>query len=125
MSEQNADELLDEARRWWTTSIIDIHPGEIAVRGYPIQELIGNVTFPEMIWLMLMGELPTREKAALLEAALVSSVDHGPQAPSIAIARMAGWSAHRIEELVNPSKIIRPAYMNVQERRPYVGIGDR
>ncbi|WP_347347718.1 citryl-CoA lyase [Nigerium sp.] len=89
MSEQKADELLDEARRWWTTSIIDIHPGEIAVRGYPIQELIGNVTFPEMIWLMLMGELPTREKAALLEAALVSSVDHGPQAPSIAIARMA------------------------------------
>ena len=45
--------------------------------------------------------------------------------PLFAIARIAGWSAHRIEELVNPSKIIRPAYMNVQERRPYVGIGDR
>jgi citrate synthase len=90
MSEtQTAEQQLDEAKRWWTTSIIDIHPGEIAMRGYPIEQLIGTVTFPEMIWLMLMGELPTRAKATLLEAALVSSVDHGPQAPSIAIARMA------------------------------------
>ena len=84
-----AEQQLDEAKRWWTTSIVDIHPGKIAMRGYPIEQLIGNVTFPEMIWLMLMGELPSRAKANLLEAALVSSVDHGPQAPSIAIARMA------------------------------------
>lgn len=85
----SAEQQLDEARRWWTTSIVDIHPGEIAMRGYPIEQLIGRVTFPEMIWLMLMGELPTRPQARLLEAALVASVDHGPQAPSIAIARMA------------------------------------
>ena len=89
MSEKTAEEILDEAKQWWSTSIIDIHPGEIAMRGYPIQELIGNVTFPQMIWLMLMGELPTRPQAKLFEAALVASVDHGPQAPSIAIARMA------------------------------------
>ena len=42
-----------------------------------------------MIWLMLRGELPSRAQANLLEAALVPGVDHGPQAPSIAIARMA------------------------------------
>lgn len=45
--------------------------------------------------------------------------------PLFAVARIAGWSAHRIEELVNPSKIIRPAYMNVQERRPYTNIKER
>lgn len=45
--------------------------------------------------------------------------------PLFAIARIAGWSAHRLEELVNPSKIIRPAYLNVQERRPYVEMKDR
>ncbi len=39
--------------------------------------------------------------------------------PLFAIARIAGWSAHRIEELVNSSKIIRPAYMAVQPRREY------
>jgi citrate synthase len=81
--------MLEEARRWWHTDIIDIRPGEIALRGYPIEELIGNVGFIETIWLMLRGDLPSRAQATLLEAALVASVDHGPQAPSIAIARMA------------------------------------
>ena len=84
-----ADQLLQQATAWWTTSIIDIHPGEIAVRGYPIQQLIGELTFPQMIWLMLRGEIPGRAQAKLLEAALVAAVDHGPQAPSIAISRMA------------------------------------
>jgi citrate synthase len=42
-----------------------------------------------MIWLMIRGERPNRAQAGLLEAALVASVDHGPHAPSIAIARMA------------------------------------
>ncbi len=84
-----AEDLVAEARAWWQTDIIDIHPGEIALRGYPIQELIGRVSFVETIWLMLRGEIPSREHAALFEAALVASVDHGPQAPSIAIARMA------------------------------------
>ncbi|MBV6488447.1 MAG: citryl-CoA lyase [Pseudorhodoplanes sp.] len=74
---------------WWRTSIIDIEPGSIRVRGYPIQDLIGNCSFPQMIWLMLRGELPSMGQAGLLEAALVAAVDHGPQAPSIAIARMA------------------------------------
>lgn len=82
----SADEKI---KKWWRTSIIDMEPGRIEFRGYPIQELIGSVTFPEMIWLMLRGTKPTKEQAALLENALVSAVDHGPQAPSIATARMA------------------------------------
>lgn len=45
--------------------------------------------------------------------------------PIFAVARIAGWSAHRIEELVNAGKIIRPAYKNVCERRSYVNIEDR
>ena len=35
----------DAVRQWWRTSIIDMKPGQIAFRGHPIQELIGNVTF--------------------------------------------------------------------------------
>jgi citrate synthase len=45
--------------------------------------------------------------------------------PIFAIARIAGWSAHRIEELINAGKIIRPAYRNVLDRTPYVPIADR
>ena len=89
MTPKSADELLASCSAWWDTSIIDIHPGRIAIRGYPIEQLIGRVGFVEMIWLMLRGELPARAQADLLEAALVPGVDHGPQAPSIAISRMA------------------------------------
>jgi citrate synthase len=45
--------------------------------------------------------------------------------PIFAIARIAGWSAHRIEELINAGKIIRPAYRNVSERIPYTPIAER
>jgi citrate synthase len=40
--------------------------------------------------------------------------------PMFAVARVAGWSAHRMEELVNMGKIIRPAYICVQPRREYL-----
>lgn len=45
--------------------------------------------------------------------------------PIFAIARIAGWSAHRLEEILNSGKIIRPAYMNVQDRREYVPSEER
>jgi citrate synthase len=74
---------------WWSTSIIEMKPGMIRYRGYAIEELIGRLGFAEMIYLMTRGELPHPAAAKLLEAALVGAVDHGPQAPSIAAARMA------------------------------------
>jgi citrate synthase len=64
-------------------------PGVIRLRGYAIEELVGRASLAQMIWLMTRGELPGRAEAELLDAALVAGVDHGPQAPSIAIARMA------------------------------------
>lgn len=79
----------DDIRAWWRTSIIDMEPGRIAFRGQPIEDLIGTVSLPQMIWLMVSGHIATPPEAALFEAALVAGVDHGPQAPSIAAARMA------------------------------------
>ena len=78
-----------ESEAYWRTGISRIRPNEIAIRGYPIQELIGNVTFPAMIWLLLRGDFPNSGELKLFESALVASVDHGPHAPSIAIGRMA------------------------------------
>src|SRR5215212_6171714 len=89
MSETSPADLIQRATQWWSTAIIDMKPGVIRFRGYPIEQLIGAISFPQMIWLMLRGDLPSPERGALLEAALVSAVDHGPQAPSIAISRMA------------------------------------
>jgi citrate synthase len=84
-----AEAVEREVADYWRTSIIDMVPGRIAFRGVPVQDLIGKVTFPEMIWRLLRTDRPSAAQAKLLECALVAAVDHGPQAPSIAIARMA------------------------------------
>jgi citrate synthase len=89
MSNAQPADLIEQATQWWSTEIIDMKPGVIRFRGFPIEQLIGAISFPQMIWLMLRGDMPSAAQAALLEAALVSAVDHGPQAPSIAIGRMA------------------------------------
>jgi citrate synthase len=80
---------LEAVTDWWESEITDIAPGSIRVRGYAIEDLIGRISFPAMIWLTLRGDLPTKAQAHLFGAVLVAGVDHGPQAPSIAIARMA------------------------------------
>ena len=45
--------------------------------------------------------------------------------PIFAIARISGWSAHRIEELINSNKIIRPAYKAIIDPRPYTPLSER
>ena len=77
------------AAEWWRTEVSEVAPNVIRYRGYPVQQLIGRVSFVETAWLLLRGELPSPTQAHLLEAALVAAADHGPQAPSIAAARMA------------------------------------
>lgn len=77
------------SENWWETGIIEMQPGMIRYHGYAIEDLIGRVSFPAMIWLMLRGDLPSDRQAGLLGTALMAAVDHGPQAPSIAIARIA------------------------------------
>jgi citrate synthase len=79
---------MSESADWWATSICRMAPGVVELRGVPIQELIGKADFVSTIWLLVRGSLPEPTEAALLSAALVAGVDHGPQAPSIAIARM-------------------------------------
>jgi citrate synthase len=74
---------------WWSTAVSRIEPDVIELRGRPIQDLIGTVSFAGVIWLLLRGEAPAPGQERLLEAALVSAVDHGPHAPSIAVARIA------------------------------------
>lgn len=74
---------------WWETSISDIKKNKIQIRGYRIEDLIGNISYPALLLLLLTGEIPRPEAAGLLEAALVAGCDHGPRSPSIAVARMA------------------------------------
>jgi citrate synthase len=89
MSDTAGTGAAKSCENWWSTAIIEMKPGMIRYRGYAIEELIGRIGFAEMAWLLTRGELPDPAAAKLLEAALVAAVDHGPQAPSIAAARMA------------------------------------
>lgn len=89
MTDVVANGAAETPEDWWSTAIIDMKPGMIRYRGYAVEDLIGRVGFAEMAYLMTRGELPRPGAARLLEAALVAAVDHGPQAPSIAAARMA------------------------------------
>ncbi|MBR6005382.1 MAG: citrate synthase, partial [Clostridia bacterium] len=45
--------------------------------------------------------------------------------PLFAISRIAGWRAHRLEEILSGSKIIRPAYMSVSDHRKYIPMDER
>lgn len=66
----------------WTTEITSVQPNEIRLRGYRIDELMGRVTFGQAVYLALKGELPSPEVGRLMDAMLVSSIDHGVTPPS-------------------------------------------
>ncbi len=67
----------------WKTAITEIGPGQIRVRGYDITDVMENLSYAETAYLILKGELPTKAEAALMNAILVSSVDHGATPPSV------------------------------------------
>lgn len=73
----------------WTTAITEIKPNEVRLRGYRIDELMGEITFAQAIFLALRGELPSPEIGRLVDAMLVSSIDHGATPPSALAARTA------------------------------------
>ena len=75
--------------RHWRTALTRIEPNRVVVRGYGLDELMGRASFAEVIHVLLTGELPTRSIGMLLDAMLVSFVDHGVTPPSTLAARNA------------------------------------
>jgi len=71
----------------WKTSITDVKPNKINMRGYPVDKLMGRISFAQAIYLVLKGEFPTPEVGKLIDAIFVSSVDHGASPPSALAAR--------------------------------------
>jgi len=75
------------AQEPWATAITHVEPNRILVRGYPVDEMMGRLSFAETIYLLLVGELPSPAIGRLMEALLVSSVDHGTTPPSTLATR--------------------------------------
>ncbi len=66
----------------WSTEITSIKKNEILVKGYPIEQIMEKVTFTDLVFLILKGELPGIEDSKIFSAVLTSSVDHGATPPS-------------------------------------------
>jgi len=71
----------------WRTALTCIAPNKILLRGYPLDEVMGRLTFGESIYLLLLGECPSPGIGRLMEAMLVSYIDHGATPPSTLAAR--------------------------------------
>jgi citrate synthase len=91
-----SDEALVTERRFrqsavdpdkWHTALTCIEPNKILVRGYPLDEIMGRLTFGEAIYLLLLGDVPPPAIGSLMEAILVSFIDHGATPPSTLAAR--------------------------------------
>lgn len=76
-----------EVRAVWTTGVTKIEPNVVAVRGRNIADLMGRVSFGAAVYLILTGNLPDERTGRLLDAVLVSSIDHGATPPSCLAAR--------------------------------------
>ncbi|QQS10463.1 MAG: citryl-CoA lyase [Phycisphaerales bacterium] len=76
-----------ERRAVWTTAVTRIRPNSVAVRGHDIAGLMGKVSFGAAVYLILTGELPNERIGRLMDAILVSSIDHGATPPSALAAR--------------------------------------
>lgn len=77
------------SRGRWATGITSIEPNKILVRGYALDDLMGRVSFGDAIYLVLTGDLPSPSIGRLVEAMLVSFIDHGATPPSTMAARNA------------------------------------
>ena len=76
------------------TAISSVEAERITLRGYAVEDLIGRFSWGEAVYLLLRGELPTINHAKMLEAILVSVIDHGVRPPStIAAVTVANTGA--------------------------------
>jgi citrate synthase len=88
----------DEDR--WQTALTAIEPNKIQVRGYPLDEMMGRLGFAEAVYLLLMGELPTPTIGRMLNAVLVSSIDHGVTPPSTLATRNVATSGAPLKDCI-------------------------
>ena len=89
LGKMKGESLMSEAdkKAVWNTAITRVEPNKVAVRGYDIAELMGRTSFGAAVYLVLTGELPSMAIARLMDAILVSSIDHGVTPPSALAAR--------------------------------------
>ena len=72
----------------WNTKITKVEPNHLVTRGYRQEDLIGNIPFPHVVYLLLKGELPSKEHGKMMDAILTACIDHGVTPPSSMASRV-------------------------------------
>jgi len=72
----------------WKSSITKVEPNHLITKGYRQQDLIGNIPFPHVVYLLIKGELPSKSHGKMMDAILTSCIDHGVTSPSPMAARV-------------------------------------
>ena len=118
----------------WRTAITAIEPNKILIRGYPVDELMGRLSFGEAIYLLLNGELPTPSIGKLFSAVLVASIDHGVTPPSTLAVRnvattgtslaastaagLLGFGVHHGGDIERCMRFLADGLTQLREKRP-------
>jgi len=72
----------------WKTSVSKVEPNHIITRGYRQEDLIGNVPFTHVFFLLVKGRMPDEKEARMIDALITSSIDHGVTPPSTHASRI-------------------------------------
>ena len=77
----------------WSTNITKVEPNHLVTRGYRQEDLIGNIPYPHVVYLLLKGDLPSKEHGHMIDAILTACIDHGVTPPSSIASRIVRCSA--------------------------------
>ena len=97
----------------WRTALTRIEPNKIILRGYPLDEVMGRLTFGETIYLLLMGEVPSPALGRLMESLLFGLVNinlfqlAGLVAVLASVALLAAYLPARRAARVDPMTALR------------------
>lgn len=72
----------------WSSKITKVEPNHLVTRGYRQEDLIGNIPYAHVVYLLLKGELPSKEHGQMMDAILTACIDHGVTPPSAMASRV-------------------------------------
>lgn len=124
ITEKVMEEMFKPRQAHWRTSITKVEPNRLTTRGRLQEDLMGNISFSEMVYLLLKGYIPSDNHKKMFEAVLVSFCDHGVTPPSTQAARLMASAGSTVNACLaggilafgeNHAGAIEKAMKNLQE----------
>jgi citrate synthase len=133
ITEKVLEGMFKPVERPWKTSITKVEPNSLTTRDRKQEDLIGSISFSEMVYLLIKGEIPSPKNKKMLEAVLVSFCDHGVTPPSTQAARLMASAGSSINACIaggilafgeNHAGAIEITMKNLQEKIKLLDVYD-